>query len=45
MYRDLASLREGVGALGDQIRCTGIPAGVGPLVVAFVGSGKVSQGA
>lgn len=44
-YAGLQEALEHVARIGERIRHTGLPAGLRPLVVAFAGSGNVSQGA
>ena len=44
-YENLEHAKREIGAIGDELRGTGLPAGAGPLVIGFAGYGNVSQGA
>jgi len=44
-YRNVAHAKQEIAALGEQIRQTGLPAALQPLVCGFAGYGNVSQGA
>lgn len=44
-YSDLDQAMDHVSRLGEEIRHQGLPVGLRPVVVAFTGSGNVSQGA
>lgn len=44
MYRDLETAKANMKALGDQIRLHGLAHEISPLIFAFTGKGKVSQG-
>ena len=44
-YADLEDALEHIARIGEHIRHVGLPKGLRPIVVAFTGSGNVSQGA
>jgi saccharopine dehydrogenase (NAD+, L-lysine-forming) len=44
-YADLEDALEHIARIGEHIRHVGLPRGLRPIVVAFTGSGNVSQGA
>ena len=44
-YADLADAERHIRAVGDEIRASGLPASLAPLVCGFAGYGNVSQGA